>query len=109
VKVLESAGLLSGVFDDRGRYVSLTADELDTAAAWVRARGRVTAPALAAASGSLFDLQPRSVETEPEPEPEPDAGGASRAAAEQRVAARLRRAAEAGAGGEAGADAGATT
>lgn len=50
----------AGVIDDRGKFISITPEELDSVARFIRQRGRVSITELAQASNSLINLQPES-------------------------------------------------
>ena len=60
MQALEAAGALTGVMDERGKYVHVSADEMRAVADFVRSRGRVAIAELAARSGELIDLAPRA-------------------------------------------------
>ncbi|KAM9820501.1 DDRGK domain-containing protein 1 [Neosynchiropus ocellatus] len=53
-------GSLTGVIDDRGKFIFITPEELDSVAQFIRNRGRVSITELAQASNSLINLQPES-------------------------------------------------
>lgn len=53
-------GSLTGVIDDRGKFISITPQELDSVAAFIRRRGRVSITELAQASNSLINLTPEN-------------------------------------------------
>ncbi|XP_061572005.1 DDRGK domain-containing protein 1-like isoform X1 [Cololabis saira] len=53
-------GSLTGVIDDRGKFISITPQELDSVAQFIRQRGRVSITELAQASNSLINLTPES-------------------------------------------------
>lgn len=57
---LLAEGSLTGVIDDRGKFISITPDELDSVARFIRQRGRVSITELAQASNSLINLTPKS-------------------------------------------------
>ncbi|XP_060888139.1 DDRGK domain-containing protein 1-like [Labrus mixtus] len=57
---LLAEGSLKGVIDDRGKFISITPEELDSVARFIRQRGRVSITELAQASNSLINLQPES-------------------------------------------------
>jgi hypothetical protein len=44
------------VWDDRGKYLFLTTEELDAVANWIQRRGRVNITELVAQSNKLIDL-----------------------------------------------------
>ncbi|XP_042369143.1 DDRGK domain-containing protein 1-like [Plectropomus leopardus] len=56
-------GSLTGVIDDRGKFISITPEELDSVANFMRQRGRVSITELAQASNSLINLMPESRST----------------------------------------------
>ncbi|KAF7655140.1 hypothetical protein LDENG_00060080, partial [Lucifuga dentata] len=53
-------GSLTGVIDDRGKFISITPEELDSVAQFIKQRGRVSISELAQASNSLINLMPES-------------------------------------------------
>uniref|UniRef100_A0A3B5AM22 DDRGK domain-containing protein 1 n=1 Tax=Stegastes partitus TaxID=144197 RepID=A0A3B5AM22_9TELE len=57
---LLAEGSLTGVIDDRGKFISITPEELDSVAQFIRQRGRVSITELAQASNSLINLTPES-------------------------------------------------
>ncbi|XP_019957816.2 DDRGK domain-containing protein 1 [Paralichthys olivaceus] len=57
---LLAEGSLTGVIDDRGKFISITPEELDSVAHFIRQRGRVSITELAQASNSLINLTPES-------------------------------------------------
>ncbi|XP_038571995.1 DDRGK domain-containing protein 1-like [Micropterus salmoides] len=60
---LLAEGSLTGVIDDRGKFISITQEELDSVAHFIRQRGRVSITELAQASNSLINLMPESRST----------------------------------------------
>lgn len=50
-------GLLNGVFDDRGKFICITNDELSAVAKFINQRGRVSLMDLAAYSNQLISLE----------------------------------------------------
>uniref|UniRef100_A0A671UBA4 DDRGK domain-containing protein 1 n=1 Tax=Sparus aurata TaxID=8175 RepID=A0A671UBA4_SPAAU len=60
---LLAEGSLTGVIDDRGKFISITPEELDSVARFIRQRGRVSITELAQASNSLINLMPESRST----------------------------------------------
>lgn len=50
----------AGVIDDRGKFISITPEELESVAQFIRQRGRVSITELAQASNSLINLNPES-------------------------------------------------
>jgi len=57
---LLAEGSLTGVIDDRGKFISITPEELNSVAQFIRQRGRVSITELALASNSLINLTPDS-------------------------------------------------
>uniref|UniRef100_A0A1A8H4P5 DDRGK domain-containing protein 1 n=1 Tax=Nothobranchius korthausae TaxID=1143690 RepID=A0A1A8H4P5_9TELE len=57
---LLAEGTLTGVIDDRGKFIFITPEELDSVAQFIRQRGRVSITELAQASNSLINLIPES-------------------------------------------------
>ncbi|XP_010876264.1 DDRGK domain-containing protein 1 [Esox lucius] len=51
-------GEITGVIDDRGKFISITPDELNAVAQFIKQRGRVSISELAQASNSLINLTP---------------------------------------------------
>ncbi|XP_040037579.1 DDRGK domain-containing protein 1 [Gasterosteus aculeatus] len=63
LQVLLAEGALTGVIDDRGKFISITPEELDSVARFISQRGRVSITELAQASNSLINLMPESLST----------------------------------------------
>lgn len=59
VRALEAMGHLSGVIDDRGKFICITPDEMKAVAKFVQRKGRVRISTLAQESNKLIDLTPR--------------------------------------------------
>ena len=57
VKTLQSEGRLSGVIDDRGKFICITPDEYETVARFIRQRGRVSISELADSMNRLIRLK----------------------------------------------------
>lgn len=55
---LISNGSLIGIIDDRGKFISITKDELSSVAKFIRQRGRVTVEELVVNSNKLINLKP---------------------------------------------------
>ena len=49
---------LTGVMDDRGKFIYITQDEYNAVAKFIRQRGRVSLRALAESSNQLINLNP---------------------------------------------------
>uniref|UniRef100_A0A7S0URE2 DDRGK domain-containing protein 1 n=1 Tax=Polytomella parva TaxID=51329 RepID=A0A7S0URE2_9CHLO len=62
IKTLEAQGRLSGVFDERGKFVYVSEVEMKAVAEFIRSRGRVTVADLARRSNVLVDLVSGEVE-----------------------------------------------
>ena len=48
---------LTGVVDDRGKFIYISQEELEAVASFIKLQGRVSIQDLATASGSLIRLQ----------------------------------------------------
>jgi len=57
LKELDSTGKITGVMDDRGKYVHITDDEMQQVADFMLQRGRVSRSELASMSNKLIDLK----------------------------------------------------
>ncbi|XP_049611504.1 DDRGK domain-containing protein 1 isoform X2 [Syngnathus scovelli] len=60
---LLAEGSLTGVIDDRGKFISITQAELDAVAQFINQRGRVSITELAQASNTLINLKPENRNT----------------------------------------------
>ncbi|KAG2454668.1 hypothetical protein HYH02_000507 [Chlamydomonas schloesseri] len=60
IRQLEEAGRLTGVMDERGKYIYISREEMGAVAAYIRQRGRVAIGELAARSAALIDLEPKA-------------------------------------------------
>ena len=58
VTQLQEDGLLSGVIDDRGKFIFISEQELESVAKFIRQRGRVSITELAESSNKLINLAP---------------------------------------------------
>lgn len=58
IQTLEQEGRLSGIMDDRGKFLCISAEEMDAVARWIQRRGRVNIAELVAQSNKLIDLNP---------------------------------------------------
>jgi len=63
VQSLIEEGRLSGVMDDRGKFIYITQDEYNAVAKFIRQRGRVSLRALAESSNQLIILNPNIQKT----------------------------------------------
>ncbi|KDD74534.1 DDRGK domain-containing protein [Helicosporidium sp. ATCC 50920] len=61
IKELEDAGELTGILDERGKYIYISRQEMEAVSNFITARGRVTIAALAQECSTLVDLTPRMV------------------------------------------------
>lgn len=57
---LEAMGRISGVMDERGKFIYISREEMEAVAAHIRTKGRVSIAALAAASNNLIDLEAKT-------------------------------------------------
>ena len=56
LEVLEKLGRITGVFDDRGKFIYVTVEELEEVAKFIIKKGRVSISELAKESNKLIDL-----------------------------------------------------
>ncbi|OAY70472.1 DDRGK domain-containing protein 1 [Ananas comosus] len=56
---LESMGRLSGVMDERGKYIYISEDEMKAVADYIKRQGRVSISHLASKSNQFIDLEPK--------------------------------------------------
>ncbi|XVF34072.1 hypothetical protein REPUB_Repub18cG0025300 [Reevesia pubescens] len=56
---LESMGRLSGVMDDRGKYIYISMEEMKPVADYIKRQGRVSISHLAIKSNQFIDLEPK--------------------------------------------------
>ena len=54
-------GTLTGVLDDRGKFIYITMDELESVAKFIKQRGRVSIQELAESSNRLVRLTPDTI------------------------------------------------
>ena len=55
---MQAEGQLTGVIDDRGKFIYITVEELEAVARYIRQNGRVSISDLAASSNRLISLEP---------------------------------------------------
>lgn len=55
-------GRLSGVMDDRGKYIYISQEEMKAVADYIKRQGRVSISHLASKSNQFIDLEPKAVE-----------------------------------------------
>ncbi|KAK2075942.1 hypothetical protein QBZ16_001278 [Prototheca wickerhamii] len=73
VQSLEAAGKLTGIMDDRGKFIYISTSELELVAETIRSRGRISIAELAQVSSELIDLEPKAPKEAPEVDFESDA------------------------------------
>lgn len=56
---LESLGRLSGVMDDRGKFIYISQEEMKSVADYIKRQGRVSISHLASKSNQFIDLEPK--------------------------------------------------
>lgn len=57
VQDLQTEGRLTGVIDDRGKFIYITLEELESVARYIRQNGRVSISDLATSSNRLINLE----------------------------------------------------
>ncbi|KAI3768937.1 hypothetical protein L6452_00033 [Arctium lappa] len=57
---LEDMGRLSGVMDDRGKYIHISYEEMQAVADYIKREGRVSIAHLASKSNQFIDLEPKA-------------------------------------------------
>ncbi|KAM5585732.1 DDRGK domain-containing protein 1 [Rosa sericea] len=60
INSLESMGQLSGVMDDRGKYIYISQEEMQAVADYIKRQGRVSIAHLASKSNQFIDLEPKA-------------------------------------------------
>ncbi|KAK2984807.1 hypothetical protein RJ640_004632 [Escallonia rubra] len=60
INSLESMGRLSGVMDDRGKYIYISLEEMKAVADYIKREGRVGISHLASKSNQFIDLEPKA-------------------------------------------------
>ncbi|KAN0042880.1 hypothetical protein ACTA71_010511 [Dictyostelium dimigraforme] len=61
IKILDKQGLISGVIDDRGKFIYITKEEMEAVAKFVNKKGRVNIEQIALESNRLIDLTKKVV------------------------------------------------
>ncbi|CAF5103590.1 unnamed protein product, partial [Rotaria sp. Silwood1] len=56
LKYLQETGSITGLFDDRGKYIYLTRDEMERVTKAIRQRGRISFSDLSKISNELIDF-----------------------------------------------------
>ncbi|EKX54325.1 hypothetical protein GUITHDRAFT_149979 [Guillardia theta CCMP2712] len=59
VEGLEAMGRITGLLDDRGKFIYISTEEMEAVAKWIKLQGRIGVSDLAAESNRLVDLQPK--------------------------------------------------
>ena len=59
----QEEGTLTGVIDDRGKFIYISRDELEAVAKFIRQRGRVSIAELAESSNKLINISPEQATT----------------------------------------------
>uniref|UniRef100_A0A5B7C2I8 DDRGK domain-containing protein 1 n=1 Tax=Davidia involucrata TaxID=16924 RepID=A0A5B7C2I8_DAVIN len=60
ISSLENMGRLSGVMDDRGKYIYISLEEMKAVADYIKRQGRVNISHLASKSNQFIDLEPKA-------------------------------------------------
>ncbi len=60
IQSLEAMGRLSGVMDERGKYIYISEEEMNAVAGFIRTQGRVAIAELAVKSSKLIDLDAKT-------------------------------------------------
>ena len=60
VQDLQAMGRLTGVIDDRGKFIHISMEEMREVAKFIRQNGRISIADLAAASATLVNLTPQT-------------------------------------------------
>ncbi|EGC30758.1 hypothetical protein DICPUDRAFT_157467 [Dictyostelium purpureum] len=55
IKTLDKEGLISGVIDDRGKFIYITRDEMESAAKFINRKGRITIDSLTSFLSEIID------------------------------------------------------
>ena len=60
VQSLQDSGEITGVIDDRGKFIHISMEEMEAVAKFIKQRGRVAIAELVSSSNTLINLQPES-------------------------------------------------
>lgn len=82
IKSLELSGLLTGVIDDRGKYIYIAPAEIENVAAFIEKRGRVSIADIVAQSNTLINLKGTPAPKKETPAPAPASTAAAAATAQ---------------------------
>lgn len=58
--IVSLSGRLSGVMDDRGKYIYISLEEMKAVADYIKREGRVSISLLASKSNQFIDLEPKA-------------------------------------------------
>lgn len=58
------SGRISGVMDDRGKFIYISREEMKAVADYIKRLGRVSIAHLASKSNEFIDLEPKTLETD---------------------------------------------
>lgn len=61
---LQTEGRLTGVMDDRGKFIFITVEELESVAKFIKQHGRVSISDLAESSNRLINLTPDNADVQ---------------------------------------------
>eukprot|EP00300_Choanocystis_sp_HF-7_P022517 c2183_g1_i1.p3 GENE.c2183_g1_i1~~c2183_g1_i1.p3 ORF type:complete len:148 (+),score=52.73 c2183_g1_i1:610-1053(+) len=61
---LQEMGMLTGVMDDKGKFIYISLDEMQRVAAFIQRKGRVSIADLALESNKMIDLEPKKLKVE---------------------------------------------
>jgi len=61
VEGLEAMGRITGLLDDRGKFIYISLEEMEAVAKWIKLQGRISVGDLAVESNRLIDLEPKEV------------------------------------------------
>ena len=61
ISELQKEGRLTGVIDDRGKFIYISENELENVAKFIKQRGRISISELAESSNNLINLAPTIV------------------------------------------------
>ena len=61
VEGLEAMGRITGLLDDRGKFIYISLEEMEAVAKWIQTQGRLSISDLASHSNKLVDLQTKEV------------------------------------------------
>lgn len=64
VQELQTEGRLTGVMDDRGKFIFITVEELESVAKFIKQHGRVSISDLAESSNRLINLTPDNADVQ---------------------------------------------